>query len=202
MSLQRLREIRNRPFIVAFSGPSSSGKSTLIEKLPNIYEESKSYKSISRSTIKKEEDRYDEIVQFKMLEKAIERDESALKSDSLIVFLDRTPIDGFIYCLKYGFDSSFLKTYYKVATKTVAEYDLVILLNRYVFERDSIRTEFDKKFTDFNDLFRLCFPKGDILVEIQAKEMQQLVKIVTVLINDKVYETLRKVSRKRKNASN
>lgn len=184
-----LRQKRQRPFIVVFSGPSSSGKSTIIKQLLEEYYTARSFPSISRSSIKKFEDRLNPEVQQRMLEKAIARDQRALKSNADLVLLDRCPLDGYVYCLKYNFDKHFLDDYYVKTMSSLQTYDLVILLDRYVFKQDYIRSEIDRKFDEFNDMYKRYYKAEAPLIEIPAADLPLVYKSAKSIIE----ETARKV---------
>lgn len=141
---------------ISFSGPSSSGKSEMIQRTKEWFESlglsvgvraSESRKTFTETTTL--EERGSASTQLKLLEDACAAEKELLASANDILLLDRTILDGYVYFKQYqtGTEQQYAE-YYNRVVEMLAVYDMSFLFNAVVFKEDGIRKSFDRQFAN------------------------------------------------------
>lgn len=143
--------------LFSISGPSSSGKSEVLQQLQDWIQSLgltvKIRGSVSRNTFTDQttlEDRKDPKVQMQMLKEAVELETSLINdNETQVILADRTILDGYVYFKEYATGSEAEYEYYHdEVTRMLGNYSKSFCLSPVVFKEDSIRKEFDKNFAE------------------------------------------------------
>jgi len=191
-----------KPEIYSFSGPSSSGKSAVIQMLREHFEKlGKSVEtrpSLSRVHVPKEmslEERSSAQFQLFLLDEALKLESSVLEKKSDIVLLDRTILDGYVYLYEYDTATTEqLEGYYSKVTEVLESYTASFFLNAVIWSDDTLRKEYDRQFaTQFKaQFFRFWPTTSSAVVEVPAiVGIEEIVNFILPTIHN-TSKTIRK----------
>lgn len=141
----------SRPLFIAFTGPASSGKTTLVNHLSDIFSLNYNVYTVNeivRSVLKEWGLTLEELLakpnefykfQSECLTRQIETENQLLQSDYDIVLLDRSVHDYFVYAA-LGLPPHMYDKYRQQFKDVTSNYDMLIYCEPLEFVDDGIRT--------------------------------------------------------------